>query len=61
MKLNFGFGANRGAAYAGGKIFFASLDGRLFALDAKTGKMIWSAETTDPSSGADRDRCAARV
>ncbi len=28
MKMNYGFGANRGAAYAGGKIFFAALDGR---------------------------------
>ena len=51
MKMNYGFGANRGAAYAGGKIFFAALDGRLFALDAKTGKMIWSTETTDPKQG----------
>jgi quinohemoprotein ethanol dehydrogenase len=51
MKLNYSFGANRGAAYAGGKIFFASLDGRLFALDAKTGKTIWSTETTDPKQG----------
>ena len=51
MKMNYGFGANRGAAYAGGKIFFTALDGRLFALDAKTGKMIWSTETTDPKQG----------
>jgi quinohemoprotein ethanol dehydrogenase len=51
MKLNYNFGANRGATYAGGKIFFASLDGRLFALDAKTGKEIWNTETTDPKQG----------
>jgi len=51
MKMNFNFAANRGAAYANGKIFFAALDGRLFALDAKTGKMIWSTETTDPKNG----------
>ena len=50
-KMNFGFGANRGAAYANGKIFSAALDGRLFALDAKTGRMIWSTETTDPQGG----------
>ena len=50
-KMNYGFGANRGAAYAAGKIFFAALDGRLLALDAKTGKMIWSTETTDPKGG----------
>src|SRR5262249_7064593 len=50
-KMNFGFGATRGAAYAKGKIFSAAQDGRLFALDAKTGKVIWSVETTDPKDG----------
>jgi quinohemoprotein ethanol dehydrogenase len=50
-KMNFSFGANRGAAYDNGKIFSAALDGRLFALDAKTGQVIWSIETTDPKSG----------
>jgi quinohemoprotein ethanol dehydrogenase len=50
-KMNYGFGANRGAAYANGKIFSAALDGRLFALDAQTGRMLWSTETTDPKSG----------
>ena len=50
-KMNFNFASNRGAAYAGGKIFSAALDGRLFALDAKTGRMIWSTETTDPKGG----------
>jgi len=49
--MNYGFGANRGAAYANGKIFFAALDGRLFALDAKSGQLIWSTETTDPKGG----------
>ncbi|MBV8805665.1 MAG: PQQ-binding-like beta-propeller repeat protein, partial [Sinobacteraceae bacterium] len=51
LKMNFNFASNRGAAYANGRIFSAALDGRLFALDAKTGQMIWSAETTDPKSG----------
>ena len=50
-KMNFGFGANRGVAYANGKIFSAALDGRLFALDAKTGAKLWEAETTDPKGG----------
>jgi quinohemoprotein ethanol dehydrogenase len=50
-KMNYGFGANRGAAYADGKIFSAALDGRLFALDAKTGMVIWTTETTDPKGG----------
>jgi quinohemoprotein ethanol dehydrogenase len=51
MKMNFGFGANRGVAYANGKIFSAALDGRLFAIDAKTGAKLWEAETTDPKMG----------
>jgi quinohemoprotein ethanol dehydrogenase len=38
---------NRGVAYADGRIFSAALDGRLLALDAKTGDLLWSVETTD--------------
>jgi quinohemoprotein ethanol dehydrogenase len=49
-KVGLSFGVNRGVAYAGGRIFSASLDGRLFALDAKTGKLVWSTETTAPQS-----------
>jgi len=51
LKMNYGFGANRGVAYDNGKIFSAALDGRLFAIDAKTGTLLWSAETTDPKGG----------
>jgi quinohemoprotein ethanol dehydrogenase len=47
LKLHFGFAANRGVAYADGRIFSAAEDGRLFALDARTGALIWTAETTD--------------
>lgn len=50
---------NRGAAYYDGKIYSATLDGRLIALDAKSGKLVWSAKTVDDSwaytiSGAPR-------
>jgi quinohemoprotein ethanol dehydrogenase len=38
---------NRGAAYYDGKIFSATLDGRLIALDAETGALIWSVQTLD--------------
>lgn len=38
---------NRGAAYYDGRIYFASLDGRLFSLDAETGAEIWSIQTVD--------------
>jgi quinohemoprotein ethanol dehydrogenase len=51
-KMLFSFAVNRGAAYADGRVFSAALDGRLFALDAKTGKLLWSVETTDPKSAA---------
>ena len=36
---------SRGLAVSGGKVFAASLDGRLFALDAKTGAKLWMADT----------------
>ena len=45
MKLHFSFGANRGVAYENGRVFVAALDGRLIALDAKTGREQWVAET----------------
>jgi quinohemoprotein ethanol dehydrogenase len=45
MAMHFSFGANRGMAYENGRVFFASLDGRLFGLDAKTGKELWVTET----------------
>ena len=44
------FAANRGAAYAQGRVFAASLDGRLFALDAKSGELVWSVQTVPPHS-----------
>jgi quinohemoprotein ethanol dehydrogenase len=40
---------SRGVAVADGRVFVAALDGRLIALDAKTGKQIWTAQTTDPA------------
>ncbi len=49
-KFHYTFAANRGAAYADGRVFAASLDGRLFALDARTGRLLWSVESTDPES-----------
>ncbi|WP_336981878.1 PQQ-dependent dehydrogenase, methanol/ethanol family [Altererythrobacter fulvus] len=43
--------ANRGVAVADGKVFVGSLDGHLFALDAKSGKVVWRKDTI-----ADRSR-----
>jgi len=40
---------SRGVAAWQGKIFVATFDGRLVALDAQTGKPVWSVMTVDPS------------
>ncbi len=40
---------SRGLAAYDGKIYVATLDGRLIALDAKTGKPLWSVLTVDHS------------
>jgi PQQ-dependent dehydrogenase (methanol/ethanol family) len=42
---------NRGVAYGDGKIFLHQADTTLVALDAKTGKVVWSAKDGDPSKG----------
>lgn len=49
--MNFNFSVNRGVAYDNGRIFATALDGRLTALDAKTGKPIWTAQTVPVTSG----------
>jgi quinohemoprotein ethanol dehydrogenase len=38
---------NRGVAVWKGKVYVGALDGRLIALDAKTGQVAWSVQTTD--------------
>ena len=40
---------NRGVAIWKGKLFVGALDGRLIALDARTGRQLWSVQTTDPA------------
>lgn len=40
---------NRGVLAWKGKIYVGALDGRLIALDGKTGKVVWSEQTTDPT------------
>ena len=40
---------NRGVAVWNGKVYVGTLDGRLIAIDAKTGKQVWSAQTFDKS------------
>jgi quinohemoprotein ethanol dehydrogenase len=41
--------SNRGAAVWKGRVYFATIDGRLIAVDAATGKLAWSVQTTDTS------------
>ena len=40
---------NRGVALHNGKIYIGTLDGRLIALDQRTGAPVWSVQTTDPT------------
>lgn len=47
IKLRGAWGS-RGIAYSGGAVFTGTLDGRLIALDAKSGKELWSVQTTEP-------------
>jgi alcohol dehydrogenase (cytochrome c)/quinohemoprotein ethanol dehydrogenase len=39
---------NRGVAAYRGRLYLGSLDGRLIALDGRTGREVWSVQTTDP-------------
>ena len=41
----------RGLAYADGRIFVGTQDGRLIALSSKTGDLLWSARTTGKNDG----------
>lgn len=42
---------NRGVAVEGDRLFMGTLDARLVALDAKTGKVLWDVEIADPEKG----------
>ncbi len=43
---------NRGVTYADGRIFVGRLDGKLSAVDAGTGKEVWTAEVVDYKQGS---------
>ena len=49
-KLNLNLPVNRGVAFADGKVFAGVLDGRLIALDAKSGELVWSVDTIPPDT-----------
>jgi len=42
---------NKGVAAYGDLLFMGTLDAKLVALDAKTGKMVWETEIADPEKG----------
>ena len=42
---------NRGVAIMGDRVFMGTLDARLVALDARTGKVVWNVEIADPELG----------
>ena len=50
-KLRTGWGI-RGLAYWKSRVFVGTHDGRLLAIDARTGKPVWSVQTLDPADGA---------
>ena len=42
---------NRGVAASEGKLFMGTIDAKLVALDAKTGKLLWETQIADPEKG----------
>jgi len=46
-KMHYIFPLNRGVAYADGRVFVGATDGRLIALDAKTGSQLWATDTVE--------------
>ena len=44
-KRQAGFVSSRGITFYGGKVFAATFDGRLIAIDAQTGQQVWSVRT----------------
>ena len=51
---------NRGLALYQGKVFVPVLDGRLTAVDAEGGKLVWQTQTTPPNEAVHHHRGAAR-
>ena len=52
--------SNRGVAAFGSRLFLGTLDGRLIALDAKTGSVLWSRMTV-PEGGSYSIQAAPRI
>ena len=52
---------NRGLAVADGKVFIAALDGWMYALDAKTGKVAWKTDFIENRAKGDNSTGAPEV
>ena len=42
---------NRGVAIGDGRVYMGTLDAKILALDAKTGKLLWETQIEDPEKG----------
>jgi glucose dehydrogenase len=52
---------NRGVAVSEGKLFMGTIDAKLVALDAKTGKLLWEKQIADPDKGYSETMAPAYV
>jgi len=52
---------NRGVAVARGKVYVSALDGMLYALDAKTGAVVWQADAVEDHKRGDNSTGAPEV
>src|SRR5437870_9942585 len=52
---------NRGVAGSVGKLFMGTIDAKLVALDAKTGKLLWETQIADPDKGYSETMAPAYV
>lgn len=50
-KPPFDLRVNRGVAYLDGRLFRGANDGRVYALDARTGRELWNTRAADPARG----------
>ncbi|MDE3011696.1 MAG: PQQ-binding-like beta-propeller repeat protein [Pseudomonadota bacterium] len=52
--------ANRGVAVAGGKVYIGTVDGRLLALDARTGAVLWDVAVAEQSGSTESSASLAQ-
>jgi alcohol dehydrogenase (cytochrome c) len=52
---------NRGVAIAEGTLYMGTIDAKLVALDAKTGKLLWETQIADPDKGYSETMAPAYV